>query len=90
MRAFNASRLLFVVVIEPDGTRTLSNCGNASFGSHVTESAVAIVVIQDVAAVLSDKLSRNRSHRSRPGQHPLRSRRQTAPVFPVTSVRVPS
>jgi len=41
-----------VVVVEPDSARTPSSGGNTCFGSHVSKGPVAVVVIEDVAAIL--------------------------------------
>jgi hypothetical protein len=43
-----------IVVVEPDGARGPAGSRNAGFFGYIGESAVSVVVIEDVAAILSD------------------------------------
>src|SRR4051794_5044478 len=47
------------VVVKPDGSGSPPRCSDSSFGGYIRESAVAIIVVQNAAAILRDVEVRN-------------------------------
>ena len=79
-----------VVVVEPDRARGPPGGGDAGFFGHVGESAVAIVVIQNAAAVLRDVQVGEAVTVVIADGHALPYPPPATPAFSVTSVNVPS
>ena len=46
--------LAIVVIVEPDGACGPAGRGNAGFISHISEGAIAVVVIENIAAITRD------------------------------------
>src|SRR5712691_7894545 len=47
-------QLAIVVIVEPNGARGPARCRDAGFISHISERAVTVIVIKNIAAITRD------------------------------------